>query len=58
VPTLLLNGGFDEVVDEVVRPFFVETGRVRWYTFAESGHMPHWEERGRFMEAVTEFLGD
>jgi len=32
--------------------------RVRWVQFAESSHMPFWEERERFMEVVAGFLGD
>jgi proline-specific peptidase len=56
VPTLLLNGRFDEAADEVVLPFWNEIEKVKWYTFAESSHMPHWEERERFMEIVSEFL--
>lgn len=58
VPTLLLNGRYDEATDWVMKPYFEEIGRVRWYTFAESSHMPHWEERERFMEVVGGFLGD
>ncbi|TLD29791.1 proline iminopeptidase [Venturia nashicola] len=56
VPTLLLNGRYDEATDWVLKPYFDEIPRVRWYTFAQSSHMPHWEERTRFMEVVGEFL--
>lgn len=56
VPTLLLNGRYDEAQDSSVVPFFNNIRRVKWYTFAESSHMPHWEERDRFMEIVDEFL--
>ncbi|KAI0787534.1 Alpha/Beta hydrolase protein [Fomes fomentarius] len=58
VPTLLLNGRYDEAQDIVVRPFFRHIPNVRWYTFAESSHFPHCEERGKFMEVVGEFLAD
>ncbi|KAI0719387.1 proline-specific peptidase [Cerioporus squamosus] len=47
VPTLLLNGRYDEAQDSVV---------VKWYTFAESSHMPQYEERERFMQVVSDFL--
>jgi L-proline amide hydrolase len=54
---LLLNGRYDEATDETVRPFWEEIGgKVRWYTFAEGSHMPMWEERGRYMEVVADFL--
>lgn len=56
---LLMNGRYDEAMDLVVEPFWKEIGgKVRWITFAESSHMPHWEERERFMEVVAGFLED
>ncbi|RDI87918.1 Kinesin-like protein [Venturia inaequalis] len=58
VSTLLLNGRYDEATDWVTKPYFEEIPRVRWYTFSESSHMPHWEERDRFMEIVGGFLED
>jgi len=57
-PTLLVNGRYDEAVDEVVQPFFEEIEKVKWFTFAESSHMPHWEEREKFMDLVNQFLHD
>ncbi|KAE9963042.1 hypothetical protein EG328_011810 [Venturia inaequalis] len=58
VSTLLLNGRYDEATDWVTKPYFEEIPTVRWYTFSESSHMPHWEERDRFMEIVGGFLED
>ncbi|KAF7348080.1 Proline iminopeptidase [Mycena sanguinolenta] len=58
VPTLLLNGRYDEAQDPVVAPFFHEIPRVKWVNFAESSHMSHFEERERFMEVVGKFLVD
>ncbi|KAJ7622508.1 proline iminopeptidase [Roridomyces roridus] len=59
VPTLLLNGRYDEAQDSCVRPFFEGIqGKVRWVTFAESSHMSHWEERERCMDVVSGFLQD
>jgi pimeloyl-ACP methyl ester carboxylesterase len=58
VPTLLTNGRYDEAQDSVVVPFFREIPHVKWVTFAESSHMPHWEERERYMEVVGRFLMD
>ncbi|KAJ7135099.1 proline-specific peptidase [Mycena filopes] len=55
VPTLVLNGRYDQARDPVVAPFFREIPRVRWVTFAESSHMLHWEERERYMEVVGRF---
>jgi pimeloyl-ACP methyl ester carboxylesterase len=53
VPTMLLNGRHDEATDETVQPYFAEIPRIRWFTFADSSHMPNWEERELFMERVA-----
>ena len=58
VPTLLLNGRYDEAQDMVMRPFFENIAKVKWYTFAESSHMAHFEERERYMQLVADFLRD
>ena len=54
--TLLINGRYDEAQDSTVEPFFREIAKVKWVTFAESSHVPQWEERERFMEVVGNFL--
>ncbi|KAJ4471413.1 proline iminopeptidase [Lentinula aciculospora] len=56
VPTLITNGRLDEAQDEVVVPFFREIPRVKWVRFEKSSHMPHFEERERYMEEVRAFL--
>lgn len=56
VPTLLLNGRDDEAMDEVVEPYFEKVDKAKWVTLVESSHMPHCEERDRFMEVVSRFL--
>ncbi|KAI0375708.1 prolyl aminopeptidase-2 [Pilatotrama ljubarskyi] len=56
VPTLLLNGAYDEASDSTVKPLFKAIPKIKWYTFAESSHMPHWEEREKYMSLVSEFL--
>ncbi|KAI0638254.1 prolyl aminopeptidase-2 [Trametes polyzona] len=56
VPTLLLNGVYDEAADSTVFPFFKAIPKVKWYTFAESSHTPHWEEREKYMKLVSDFL--
>ena len=57
VPTLLINGRYDEAQDEVVEPFFQEIEKVKWYRFAESSHTPQLEEREEFMKVVARFMG-
>ncbi|KAI0352886.1 prolyl aminopeptidase-2 [Trametes cingulata] len=56
VPTLLLNGAYDEATDSTVLPLFKAIPKVKWYTFPESSHMPLWEEREKYMSLVAEFL--
>ncbi|KAH9945098.1 proline-specific peptidase [Epithele typhae] len=57
VPTLVLNGRYDEAQDSVVQPFFQHiSSKVWWFTFANSSHMPHYEERELFMQRVGDFL--
>ncbi|KAF2105095.1 proline-specific peptidase [Rhizodiscina lignyota] len=58
VPVLLINGKFDEAQDECVMPYFQGIEHVKWVHFAESAHMPHWEERDRYMQVVGAFLDD
>lgn len=54
---MILNGRFDEATDLAVEPYFRHIGKVKWANFAESSHMPNWEERERFMQVVAGFLG-
>ncbi|KAH9945095.1 proline-specific peptidase [Epithele typhae] len=57
VPTLVLNGHYDEAQDSVVQPFFQHIpSNVRWFTFANSSHVPHHEERELYMQRVGDFL--
>jgi len=58
VPTLLTNGRMDYITDRCLYPFFKEIPQVKWVTFANSGHMAHFEERERFMEVLGGFLID
>jgi len=57
-PTLVVHGRWDVAQDSVVEPFFKYIPRVRWYTFGESSHFPHYEERERYMQIVGRFLAD
>ena len=56
VPVLLLNSRYDEAQDSVVQPYFSALPKVKWYTFAESSHMPQYEERALYMQRVGDFL--
>ena len=56
MPTLLTNGVYDGASDAAVAPIFQALSKVKWATFAKSAHMPHWEERERYMQIVGDFL--
>ena len=56
VPTLLLNGRYDQAQDEVMEPWFREVPHVKWVQFAESSHMWLWEERKRSIQVLACFL--
>ncbi|KAJ7213170.1 proline-specific peptidase [Mycena pura] len=58
VPTLLINGRYDDAQDVGVVPFFKKIPRVQWVQFAESSHMPFFEETERFFQIVGEFLAE
>lgn len=56
VPTLLINGHYDEATDACVQPFADAIPDVRWVKFAESSHLPHVEQEQRFLSVVGDFL--
>jgi pimeloyl-ACP methyl ester carboxylesterase len=54
---LVMNGRYDQSVDEVVRPFFLLPGaKVKWVRFAESSHMAMLEETETVMAEIGKFL--
>ncbi|THU95458.1 proline-specific peptidase [Dendrothele bispora CBS 962.96] len=56
IPVLLINGEHDFMADSVCSPFFWGIEKVKWVKFSNSSHLPHWEERERFMEVVGDWL--
>jgi proline iminopeptidase len=56
VPTLVLGGRFDEVTPTVAEQIHRGIPGSRRMIFENSSHLPFWEERGRFMEVVSDFL--
>jgi len=56
VPTLLINGKYDEAMDLVVQPYADQINGAKWVTFPNSSHMPHQEERSEYMNVVGDFL--
>jgi proline-specific peptidase len=56
VPTLLLNGRYDEATDYVMEPFWKSIEKVKWVRFAESSHTPQLEETDEFLRVVGGYL--
>ncbi len=56
VPTLVLGGRYDEVTPRVAEQIERAIPGARRVEFAQSSHLPFWEERNRFREVVVEFL--
>ncbi|MCJ1359407.1 MAG: hypothetical protein MMC33_009409 [Icmadophila ericetorum] len=55
VPTMLINGHYDEATDIAVEPF-TKIANVKWVKFMESSHSPMHEEREKFMRVISDFL--
>ena len=56
VPTLLLSGRHDEATPAVVGEIHNRIAHAEWVLFEQSSHMPHVEERDRFLTMVDAFL--
>jgi L-proline amide hydrolase len=56
VPTLLVSGRHDEATPALQQTLLDGIGGSEWVCFEESSHMPHVEERERYMEVVGQFL--
>lgn len=55
-PTLIVSGRYDEAIPDVVRPLHEGIAGSEWVIFEESSHLPHVEERERWMAVVGAFL--
>ncbi len=58
VPVLLVSGKYDEATPLTQKPFLEQIADVRQVVFEASSHMPHVEERARYMQVVTAFLDE
>ena len=56
VPTLVTGGKYDEVSTKVAESIHRGIKGSKRITFAKSSHMPFWEEREKYMQAVANFL--
>ena len=58
VPTLVTGGRFDEVSPKVAESIHKGIKGSKRLTFANSSHMPFWEERQKYMRAIAKFLDE
>ena len=56
VPTLVTGGKYDEVSPKVARGIHRGIKHSKLVMFANSAHLPIWEERERFIKVVRKFL--
>ncbi|KAI3008449.1 aconitate hydratase, mitochondrial [Aspergillus niger] len=57
VPTLVINGRYDEAQDSAVEPLFWGIDKVKWITLSEGSHCPQFDDREKYLQVVDEFLG-
>jgi L-proline amide hydrolase len=56
VPVLLVSGRYDEATPALQKALLAGIPDSTWTLFEESSHMPHVEERTRYMQVVGEWL--
>jgi len=56
VPTLLINGEFDEAQNVCVAPFFRNIPKVKWITISDASHCSNLEQPEKYMQIVADFL--
>jgi L-proline amide hydrolase len=56
VPTLLVSGRYDEATPALQQELLAGIAGSEWVVFEESSHMPHVEERARYMQVVGDWL--
>jgi L-proline amide hydrolase len=56
VPTLIVSGRHDEATPALQQVLLDGIPGSEWVVFEESSHMPHVEERGRYMQVVGDWL--
>jgi L-proline amide hydrolase len=56
VPTLLVSGRHDEATPALQQVLLDGIDGSEWVVFEESSHMPHVEERERYMQVVGDWL--
>ncbi len=58
VPTLLMSGAHDEAGPAVQETLLTGISNCTWVLFDDSSHMPHVEERNRYVQVLSNWLVD
>ena len=58
VPTLLVSGRHDEATPALQEALLGGIAGSEWVCFEESSHLPHVEERDRYMQVVGDWLAE
>jgi L-proline amide hydrolase len=56
VPTLLVSGRHDEATPALQETLKAGISGSEWVVFEDSSHLPHVEERERYMQVVGDWL--
>ena len=56
VPTLTVSGRHDEATPALQRVLLDGIAGSKWVCFEKSSHMPHVEERERYVQVVGDWL--
>jgi L-proline amide hydrolase len=56
VPTLIVSGRHDEATPALQEPLQAGIAGSEWVVFEDSSHLPHVEERERYMQVVGDWL--
>ena len=56
VPTLLINGEFDEAQDNCINPWFRGIEKVKWITIPGATHCAHLEKLEKYVGILRRFL--
>jgi L-proline amide hydrolase len=56
IPTLILSGRYDESTPVISGTLAQEIKDSKWVLFDNSAHMPHLEEKEKYLDLVTDFL--
>ncbi len=57
IPTLVTGGKYDEMTPKVARDIHERISCSKLVIFEKSAHLPFWEEREKYINTISKFLG-